>query len=127
MTPSANSASAPRRPQRRGTDGRAASSLPGDQRLAALYAELQTILRLELIWLAVQHQLSEIRVLADAVTGAIPARAALVHLRRLRRHQKEVAALVLPVAGAPVPRRRLRRASGTNPQFRSPVTKEDGL
>jgi hypothetical protein len=123
MIPS-NSASPPRRSRRRGAEGRAASSLPGDRLLGWFYAELQMILRLDSIRLEVQQQLSEIMALRDPVTSAIPAREALAHLRRLRRQQQEVAALARLVVWGPLPRPRLRRASGTNLQFRSPLTEQ---
>jgi hypothetical protein len=64
---------------------------------------LETILRLEASRLAARHQLSEIAALGDPVTGAIPAKVAVAHLRRLRRHRQQVGALVLPLAGGACP------------------------
>ncbi len=103
MTPTASPVLAPRHPRRRGARGQAAGSAPGDQRLAGLFAVLETILRLEASRLAARHQLSEIAALGDPVTGAIPAKVAVAHLRRLRRHRQQDGALVLPLAGGACP------------------------
>ncbi len=81
----------------------AASSAPGDQRLAGLFAVLETILRLEASRLAARHQMSEIVALGDPVTGAIPAKVAVAHLRRLRRHRQQDGTGVLPLAGGACP------------------------
>jgi hypothetical protein len=103
MTPAPRPTLAPRPSRRRGGRGQAASSAPGDPRLAGLFAELATILRLETIRLAVQHQRSEIVALGDPVTGAIPAKVAVAHLRRLRRHRQQIGAVGVPLAGGACP------------------------
>ncbi len=103
MTPAASPAPAPRHPRRRGGRGPAAGSAAGDQRLAGLFAVLETILRLEASRLAARHQMSEIVALGDPVTGAIPAKVAVAHLRRLRPHRQQGGALVLPLAGGARP------------------------
>jgi hypothetical protein len=111
MTPSDTPASPS--PRRRGSASRAASSLAGDQDLAGLYSMLETIRRLESIGLEAKNQLSEVRASADPVTGTVPARVALLHLRRLRRYRQELVALLLPEpARAPRRRRRGETQSG---------------
>lgn len=103
MTPPASPAPAPRHPRRRGGRGQAAGSAPGDLRLTRLFADLETILRLETIRLAVRHQRSEIVALGDPVTGVIPAKVGVAHLRRLRRHRQQVGAMALPLAEGACP------------------------
>ena len=78
--------------------GRAAGLSSNAQRLGEPIATLETILRLEAIRLAALHQRLEARGLADPVTGILPTRVAVAHLRRLWRHRQDVAALAGPVA-----------------------------
>lgn len=103
MTPAPRPTLAPRPSPRRGGRGQCASSAPGDPRLAGLFAELETILRLETTRLAARHHLLEIVALGDPVTGAIPAKVAVAHLRRLRRHRQQIGAVGVPLAGGACP------------------------
>jgi hypothetical protein len=92
MTSAARPASAPGHPCRRGAGGQAEGDPAGD--LAGCFAALQMILRLEAIRLAANQQLSEIRSAGDSVTGVIPVRTVVAHLRRLRRYLEQLNALL---------------------------------
>jgi hypothetical protein len=126
MTRAASPSPTPHRARQRGASGQAEGEAAGD--LARRFADLETslrrevkiVLRLEAIWREAAQQLIEIRSAADPVTGAIPARTALAHLRRLRGYLEQVSALLDVEEQQP-------NANGDAATIATPPTSENAL